>query len=155
MDVDFEFETIEKFYKYAEQITDFIILSPPNYNRDYPKSFYYQKNTINNQIIRMKIVHGHFLFFKMSSLLKVGRYDEKIFMYYDETDYCLRATKMNEKIYIIKNPQVMHKEGKSYEIRLMQKTQNIRHWHIMCGNIIFLINIMVCCEHVLKSCQIC
>ena len=49
----------------------------------------------------MKMVHGHFLFFNMENVRKVGLYDEKNFLYFDETDYCLRAYRKNHKIYVI------------------------------------------------------
>ena len=49
----------------------------------------------------MKLVHGQFLFFNMKNVKKVGRYDEKIFLYYDETDFCLRAYRKNQKIYVL------------------------------------------------------
>jgi GT2 family glycosyltransferase len=58
-------------------------------------------------------------------------------MYYEETDYCLRANKLNEKIYILKEIKVLHKEGKSYNKILLKNIQPLRHWHIMWSKFYF------------------
>ena len=79
----------------------------------------------------MKLVHGHFLFFNMKNVKKVGRYDNNIWMYFDETDYCLRAYRKNQKIYVDPNLKVFHKGGSSIK---SDKTLNIEahhNWHYM------------------------
>jgi N-acetylglucosaminyl-diphospho-decaprenol L-rhamnosyltransferase len=137
IDTDFDPSIIETFYKYANKIDDFIILAPEHNRSDYPKDFFHKFNKPNSNLKRMNIVHGHFLFFNMRSIYKVGLFDEKIFMYYEETDYCLRANKLNEKIYILKEIKVLHKEGKSYNKILLKNIQPLRHWHIMWSKFYF------------------
>ena len=52
-------------------------------------------------------------FFNMKNVKRVGRYDEKIFLYYDETDFCLRAYRKNQKIYVLPKIKVKHQGGMS------------------------------------------
>ena len=79
----------------------------------------------------MKLVHGHFLFFNMQNVKKVGFYDQNIFLYYDETDFCLRAYRKGQKIYIIPKIQVYHKGGSSVNIGKKIEIEVNKHWHFM------------------------
>jgi GT2 family glycosyltransferase len=72
IDTDFDTSIIETFYKYANKIDDFIILAPEHNRSDYPKDFFHKFNKPNSSLKRMNIVHGHFLFFNMRSIYKVG-----------------------------------------------------------------------------------
>ena len=137
MDIDFDIKLIDKFYFCAEKIKDFAILAPEHHKSHYPKNFEYKEKSNFPNLKRMRIVHGHFLFFKMSSVEDIGLYDENIFFYFDETDYCLRAIKKNHKIYILKGAKVDHKEGKSYDPNIKDNIEPLRHWHYMWGKFYF------------------
>ncbi len=137
MDVSFNINLIEKFYKIAEETNDFALLVPEHNRSKYPKSFEYEIEDDNPKLKRMKIVHGYFMFFKMSAVKDVGFYDENIFFYFDETDYCMRILKKNYKIFIVKGAMVEHKEGRSYEKDLQKKINPLRHWHYMWGKFYF------------------
>jgi GT2 family glycosyltransferase len=137
MDVDFNVNIIKIFYNYAIKIKNFAFLAPNHHKREYPDSFKDGSAIEDTNLISMKIVHAHFLFYNMSSVNKIGPYDEKIFFYYDETDYCLRAIKKKLKIFIIKNIKVEHLGGKSYNEELLYKIEPLRHWHLMWGKYYF------------------
>ena len=137
MDVDFDVKLIDEFYLCAEKIKDFVILAPEHHKSRYPKNFTHNEKNDYPNLKRMKIVHGHFLFFKMSSVKDIGFYDENIFFYYDETDYCLRAIKKNHKIYILKGAKVNHKDGKSYDHDIQESIEPLKHWHFMWGKFYF------------------
>ncbi len=44
-------------------------------------------------------------------LEEIGEFDERFFIYYEETDLCLRAKKAGWKIYFIPDAEVMHIGG--------------------------------------------
>tara|TARA_Y100001958_G_C20696566_1_gene204556 strand:- start:86 stop:526 length:441 start_codon:yes stop_codon:yes gene_type:complete len=79
----------------------------------------------------MKLVHGHFLFFKMNNVKKVGYYDENFFLYFEETDFCLRAHKRNQKIYVLTDINVAHKGGWSVNLNNRLEIEANKHWHFM------------------------
>lgn len=138
MDVIFKIDLIDKFYEIAEKIKDFCLIVPPHNKSSYPKSYELDHDLPEfTNLQKMKIVHGYFMFFKMSAVIDVGFYDENIFFYYDETDYCLRINKCNHKIYIFKEAIVEHKEGKSYDKSTQIKIEPIRQWHLMWGKYYF------------------
>ena len=130
-DINFKSNTIDLFLKYANKVKDFIILGPQHEKSRYPKSFISKKKSEYIDLIRMKLVHGHFLFFNMQNVKKVGFYDQNIFLYYDETDFCLRAYRKGQKIYIIPKIQVYHKGGSSVNIGKKIEIEVNKHWHFM------------------------
>jgi len=138
MDVDFEINLIDKFYEIAEKINDFCLIVPPHNKSNYPKKYELKHDLPQfSNLQKMKIVHGYFMFFKMSAVEDVGYYDENIFFYYDETDYCLRINEKNHKIYIFKDAIVKHLEGKSYDEFTQNIIEPIRQWHYMWGKYYF------------------
>jgi hypothetical protein len=137
MDVNFDNSIIKNFYDSAEKIKDFIILAPEHHKSGYPIKFIHELNKINDVKTRMRIIHGHFMFFNMNNVKKVGLFDKKIFMYYEETDYCLRSIKKGQKIYILNGKKVDHKDAKSYRKDLLKKIEPIRQWHIMWSKLYF------------------
>lgn len=136
-DISFKKNIIIKFLNYANKIKDFIILAPQHEKSKYIESFISKKNNKFKSLILMKIVHGHFLFFNMKNVKKVGYYDEKIFLYFDETDYCLRAYRKNQKIYVIPKIKVFHEGGKSVDIEDKLDVEANKHWHFMWSKFYF------------------
>ena len=67
----------------------------------------------------------------MKNVKKVGRYDEKIFLYYDETDFCLRAYRKNQKIYVLPKIKVKHQGGMSVNLNNKLSIEANKHWHYM------------------------
>ena len=139
MDIHFDIKIINKFYQIAEKINDFGLLVPPHNKSKYPKEFEFQDNEMKYENLkRMRIVHGYFMFFKMSAVKDVGYYDENIFFYFDETDYCLRMINKNYKIYIVNEAVVEHEEGKSYDKNIENNNiEYLRQWHYMWGKFYF------------------
>tara|TARA_B100000900_G_scaffold411748_1_gene432067 strand:- start:351 stop:1214 length:864 start_codon:yes stop_codon:yes gene_type:complete len=137
MDVDFEVSIIQEFINFAEKIKDFALLVPQHQKNNYPKSWEFKPLEEDMEKIRMNKIHGHFLLFNMEAVKKVGEFDEKIFFYYEETDYCERINKKNLKIYLLKNMKVKHIGGGSYDQKYHNHIQPLRHWHIMWGKFYF------------------
>ena len=130
-DINFNLSLIDNFLKYAEKIKDFVILGPQHEKSKYNKDFISKIKSEYKDTIRMKLIHGHFLFFKMYNVKKVGFYDENYFLYYDETDYCLRAYRNKQKIYIIPKLKVFHKGSGSVNIKNKVEIEIHKHWHFM------------------------
>jgi GT2 family glycosyltransferase len=133
IDVNFDKKIIFRLLQYAKKIKNFIILCPPHHKREYQTDFFLSRR--NKKIDKMKIAHGHFFFFNISKVKTVGLYDERIFIYYDETEYCLRCNKLNENIYLIRDIKVSHEDGKSTNETINTKIMHIRHWHLMWGKV--------------------
>mgnify|MGYP001401970183 CR=1 FL=1 len=136
-DVSFKTNIIDAFINAANKINDFIILAPQHEKSNYIKEYFSNRHNKFREFQLMKIVHGQFLFFKMKNVKKVGFYDENIFLYYDETDYCLRAYKKKQNIYVLPKIKVNHLGGKSVNLSNYIEIEANKHWHLMWSKFYF------------------
>ena len=130
-DVNFNSKIIDTFILVAKEIKDFVILAPQHEKNYYKSEFFSNRPNKFKNYKLMKLVHGQFLFFNMKNVKKVGRYDEKIFLYYDETDFCLRAYRKNQKIYVLPKIKVKHQGGMSVNLNNKLSIEANKHWHFM------------------------
>jgi GT2 family glycosyltransferase len=77
------------------------------------KYFYYQDTKHNDISFPVDVVTGGFMLIKMSTLKKVGLFDETYFMYLEDVDYCVRAKNNGIKIYHTNTSKIMHIGGAS------------------------------------------
>ena len=83
-----------------------------------PKSLYlkYGMSLTSNYLEKIeKIDHiiGADIFFRKSVLDEIGLFDEKYFMYLEETDLCFRIKKAGYNVKFVKDAKIIHFEGKS------------------------------------------
>ncbi len=64
---------------------------------------------------RVDYVKGACLMFTRAAHETVGALDERFFMYFEETDWCLRARRAGGRVWLCPGVEVAHLEGKSAE----------------------------------------
>lgn len=84
------------------------------------KSYYKPKEI--KKITEVDFVTGADLFIRKSILDKIGLFDEKIFMYYEDVDLCKRILDAGYKNILIPEAKIIHLEGKSSN-NFLEKTQ--------------------------------
>ena len=122
---------INKFLYAAKILNDnFSALGPRFINAD-PKSLIQSNNKKN--IAEIKFLSGSCMFFKKETFDNIGCFDEKYFLYFEESDFCLRSHKIN-KNYQINNIKIIHNVGTSvstnnaYEKKQLEKLYT---WHFI------------------------
>lgn len=65
--------------------------------------------------IQVNFVPGSLMFLKKEDFDSIGGFDLNIFLYYEETDLCLRLNKINKYAYLIPSAQFIHFHGVSTE----------------------------------------
>ena len=122
---------INKFLYAAKILNDnFSALGPRFINAD-PKSLIQSNNKKN--IVEMKFLSGSCMFFKKETFDNIGGFDEKYFLYFEESDFCLRSHKIN-KNYQINDVKIIHNVGTSvltnntYEKKQLKKLYT---WHFI------------------------
>ena len=124
-------KNIKKFIESAKILKDnFSSLGPRFLNAD-PKS-HIQSNP-DKEIAEMKFISGSCMFFKKEIFTKHGGFDENIFLYFEETDYCLRSYK-KKKNYQINSIKVTHISGSSVTSEndlQKKKLEELRSWHFI------------------------
>jgi len=74
---------------------------------------YHNLSLDRNKDQSVDVVSGACVMVKRSLFDKVGGLDERFFMYFEETDFCLRIKRMGYKILYLPKAKVMHLVGKS------------------------------------------
>ena len=89
---------------------------------------YYNKNVSMNLISdddnindKIEYITGADIFFRKSALDEVGLFDEKFFMYYEETDLCKRMQDKGYKVKLVQEAKIIHLEGQSTKNQLQKK----------------------------------
>ena len=81
----------------------------------------------------MRFISGACMFFKKEIFNNLGGFDENFFLYFEESDFCLRAHKIY-KNYQINTIQVKHNVGSSVEVENTDKKNNLielYNWHFI------------------------
>lgn len=79
-----------------------------------------RKQSTNNRIepIEKKVdfITGADLFIRKVDYDRLGGFDENFFMYCEDEDLCLRASKLGIPCWVITEPKIIHLEGKSSKV---------------------------------------
>jgi len=126
---DIDEKKIIYFKKVASELNDeFSILGPRYTNLD-TKSI--KQSNENIEIANWKFISGACMFIKIETFKLLSGFDENFFLYFEESDFCLRAYKIN-KNYQINNIKIKHNIGTSVNIESIaekEKINNLYNWH--------------------------
>ena len=130
---------IFKLYKTAVINKKIAIISPRNINCKLTNQYglnivskknenqnYYKKNKL---IINVDWVLGGALFFNMTCINKIGFFDEKYFLDFEEIDLCLRAKKNNFDVILDLNALTANLDHGSVNTGNKNYLNNQRNWH--------------------------
>ena len=118
--------SIENFFKAANNYPDFAIISPAIQE---VKDIELKKNTKN--LIEVDNVKGFAMFLNMKQFKEIGFFDENFFIYFEEIDLCRRLKKANKKIYLDPNIKISHVGGSSHNKSINFEMELSRNWHWM------------------------
>jgi len=74
----------------------------------------------HDRMREIDVPYGACLLVRKETLDKIGFFDERFFMYYDEIDLCYRIKKARGKIYFVPDIKVVHYGNKSYKQAALQ-----------------------------------
>ena len=124
-------KNIIRFLTSAKKLNDeFSTLGPRYINAD-PKSHIQSNQKI--EIAEMKFISGACMFFKKETFDLLDGFDENFFLYFEESDLCLRARKIN-KNYQINKIKVKHLVGTSVIVETdkeKRELQKLYKWHFI------------------------
>ena len=73
--------------------------------------------------IKVNYVQGSFMLIRTSIFNEVGGFDTNIFLYYEETDLCIRLEKLGKTSYLIPEARYIHYHGASTPKSILIKTE--------------------------------
>ena len=130
-DIKFDYMDINKFIEVAKKLDNkFSALGPRFLNVDNKSHKQIDKNL---KIGSINSIHGSFMFMNKKKFKEIGGFDSNFFLYFEETDYCKRASNGGLKAYQINEIKVKT-EGRSVLIKNKKEKKelnNILIWHFI------------------------
>ena len=125
-------DALNKFYTYAKKINDKFSVIGPHFSNASKKG-HYQTN-LKHKIKKIHNVHGSTIFFNKKIYQKNRGFDEKIFLYWEETDYTKRAAKNGYNAYQLNLVKVKHEKGKAVQVTSIKEAEQLKNlytWHFI------------------------
>ena len=122
---------INEFYKSAKILKDKFSSLGPRYINANPKSHVQSDESI--EIADMKFISGACMFFKTETFKSLEGFDENFFLYFEESDFCLRSHKI-KKNYQINSVKINHYRGTSVSINNANEKKELEKlytWHFI------------------------
>ena len=120
--------TLSQIFEISKNL-EFAILSPLSDNKDYP-NYKVQKELTNKKkgLFEVDQIDGYAMILDKQQFSD-SFFDEKIFMYLENDDLCLRTKKDNKKIYIYSNSLISHLGAKAVDKKYLNELEFSRNWH--------------------------
>ena len=132
-DLEFNFEDLNIFLDFAKtKKNNFAALGPRFL--DVKQKSHKQINE-NLKFGKIDSIHGSCMFIDKNIFLKIGKFDENFFLYFEETEYCYRAKKKGYLSYQINDIKVTTK-GRSVDLE-SESFSNILIWHFIWSKFYF------------------
>jgi len=120
--------TLSQIFEISKNL-EFAILSPLSDNKDYPNYKIYNKLKNNeNDLFEVDQVDGYAMILDKQQFNN-NFFDEKIFMYLENDDLCLRIKKRNKKIFVYRNSLISHLGAKTVDKKYFNELEFSRNWH--------------------------
>ena len=126
-DVYFQKNLFKILLKAGKKIKNFGILSPKQLNEN--QEAYVIGKDEKLGLKKLSYANGAVMLFNKKDFKKVGYFDEKIFLYFEESDYFIRCHKKRRNIYFIENAICTHKGSKSMNKKHLNNYRILRSWH--------------------------
>ena len=137
-DVTLENNTLTKLIKASEEIDNFGILSPVSKDKKLP-NYKIKKNNFNydnfNSPFKVESVDGFAMLLNVKKINSLENFknfnffDENIFLYLENDDFCKRLIDNNENIYIIPDSKINHIGAGSVDKKYSFQIEISRNWH--------------------------
>ena len=131
-------EVVEKFYQISLKLdNNFSCLGPRYLNID-NKSL--KQTNVKEEIAEIESISGASMYFNAIQFDTIGGFDENFFLYFEESDFCKRASKKKLKCYQINSISVNHIRGTSVECSSEEeiaKLKDLYAWHFIWSKFYF------------------
>lgn len=95
-----------------------------------PINLFKKKYNKKNSLAKVNAINGSAMFFSTAIFKQIGGFDEKIWLFFEENDLCLRARNLGFFLYTISNAQAYHEGGKSMNNKSVNYQMILtRYWH--------------------------
>ena len=137
-DVVLENNTIDELISASKEIESFAVIAPiikPDINLNY--KLFDENKKIENSInpFKVKSVDGFAMLLNVKKINQIDNFknfeffDENIFLYLENDDFCKRLVDNNEDIYVVPKSKINHLGGKAVSQKFSEEVELSRNWH--------------------------
>ena len=129
LDIDTKINSlqIKKLYNKVKNISDFGAVTAKIKGQNY-KDLILGRDKIT-KMNYVKFNTGCVMFFNRKTFLKLGGFDERFFLYFEESDFYERCMYKDKKIFLFEDILVEHEGGSSIDSAYKKKYEILRNWH--------------------------
>ncbi len=121
-------ETLNQIFQISKNL-EFAILTPLSDNKNYPNyKIYNQPKKKIQDLFEVDQIDGYSMILDKQQF-NDNFFDEKIFMYLENDDLCLRIKKKNKKIFVYSNSLISHLGAKTVDQKYSKELEFSRNWH--------------------------
>ena len=123
---------IEIFLFYAKKLNNNFSCIGPRYENISSKTL--KQSDPNSEIDSINAISGAAMFFNTKKFDFIGGFDQNIFLYFEETDYCKRGSNVSLKAYQLNNVKITHQVGTAVEYEDNKEKEEIKklcNWHFI------------------------
>jgi len=132
-DLEFNFNNLNIFLNFAKINSNRFAALGPRFLEVKEKS--HKQINENLEFGKIDSIHGSCMFIDKNIFLKIGKFDENFFLYFEETEYCYRAKKKGYFSYQINDIKVTTK-GRSVDLE-NENFSNFLIWHFIWSKFYF------------------
>ncbi|MCB1071400.1 MAG: glycosyltransferase family 2 protein, partial [Kiritimatiellae bacterium] len=114
-------------------------------NREAYESHHCSLETFRSLPMTSRYISGCAMLIRRDTANRVGRFDERYFMYCEDADYCLRAARAGFAMEIVEDAVITHKVSQSTGTEPDEATP-FRAYHILRSHLLFWRNLLGCSE---------
>jgi GT2 family glycosyltransferase len=149
-DTVIEPSTITKLMNVAKQLTEPCILGPIIFQYSSPQKVAVGISNWNSAAARFetirdfdyetsRVIHTAFasgcaLFFSKEVLQRCGFFDERFFLFWEDTDWCIRAARKGCRSCIVTAARIRHKESRSF----LRTTRKTYHYYLFRNKLLWM-----------------
>ena len=131
-DIIIDKESINRIYIHGRYLKDNFGAIGPRFINVNPKS--HKQSDMNIKLSKINAIHGSAMFVKLKNYYKIGKFDENLFLFFEENDFCKRAN--NKKLFNYQANDAKVKNSKkgsiSYKnIKEKNHIENLYAWHFV------------------------
>ncbi len=130
-DLALNFNEIKKFFIYAKKLKNNFCALGPRFLKTKKKGHIQIDKKL--KIGKIDSIHGSYMFMNKKKFNEIGGWDQNIFLFFEETDYCYRAKKKKLYCYQINSikTQTIDTTVKIKDEKIKQNWQSLLRWHFI------------------------
>jgi len=137
-DVVLENNTIDELINASKEIESFAVIAPlikSDLDLNYKLFDENKKNENSINPFKVKSVDGFAMLLNVKKINQINNFknfkffDENIFLYLENDDFCKRLVDNNEDIYVVPKSKINHLGGKAVSQKFSEEVEFSRNWH--------------------------